>query len=62
MRSSMKAKPPATPLWTTISLFIDNNILPDTNGSSKFTIRAIGHGIDDMLSDFLKPYPTTDKK
>jgi hypothetical protein len=44
------------------SVFMDNNILPDTNGFSKFTIRTIGHGIDAMLSDFLKPYPITDKK
>jgi len=44
------------------SAFMDNNILPDTNGFSKFTIRAIGHGIDEMLGDFLKPYPSTDKK
>ena len=37
--------------------FMDNAIGPDTNGYSKFTIRAVGHGIDDMLKDFLKPYP-----
>ncbi len=37
--------------------FMDNQILPDTNGYTKFTIRAVGHGIDDLLKDFLKPYP-----
>lgn len=37
--------------------FMDNNVIADTNGYSKFTIRAVGHGIDDMLKDFLKPYP-----
>ena len=41
--------------------FLDNQIGPDTNGYTRFTIRAVGHGIDDMLSGFLKPYPEVKK-
>ncbi len=41
--------------------FMDNQVMPGTNGYSKFTIRAVGHGIDDILQDFLKPYPDLKK-
>ena len=41
--------------------FMDNQIGPDTNGYSRYTIRAVGHGIDDILKDFFKPYPETGK-
>ncbi len=41
--------------------FMDNNVIADTNGYSKFTIRAVGHGIDDILKDFFKPYPELKK-
>ena len=41
--------------------FMDNQIMPDTNGYTKFTIRAVGHGIDDLLKDFFKPYPELKK-
>ncbi len=41
--------------------FLDNNIGPDTNGYSRYTIRAVGHGLDDILKDFFKPYPETGK-
>jgi hypothetical protein len=41
--------------------FMDNQIGPDTNGYSRYTIRAVGHGLDDILKDFFKPYPETVK-
>ena len=41
--------------------FLDNQIGPDTNGYTRYTIRAVGHGIDDMLADFFKPYPDLTK-
>lgn len=41
--------------------FLDNQIGPDTNGYTRYTIRAVGHGIDDVLKDFFKPYPETVK-
>lgn len=41
--------------------FLDNQIGPDTNGYTRFTIRAVGHGIDDMLAEFFKPYPEVKK-
>lgn len=41
--------------------FMDNQIGADTNGYSRYTIRAVGHGIDDILKDFFKPYPETRK-
>lgn len=41
--------------------FLDNQIGPDTNGYTRYTIRAVGHGLDDILKDFLKPYPETAK-
>lgn len=40
---------------------VDNNLMPDTNGYTRFTIRAVGHGLDDMLQDFFKPYLETKK-
>jgi len=41
--------------------FLDNQIGPDTNGYTRYTIRAVGHGIDDILKDFFKPYPENSK-
>ncbi len=41
--------------------FMDNQIGADTNGYSRYTIRAVGHGIDDILKDFFKPYPEAGK-
>ena len=41
--------------------FLDNQIGPDTNGYSRYTIRAVGHGLDDILKDFFKPYPEMSK-
>ncbi len=41
---------------------LDNQIGPDTNGYTRYTIRAVGHGIDDLLADFFKPYPEVKKE
>lgn len=41
--------------------FLDNQLGPDTNGYTRYTIRAVGHGLDDILKDFFKPYPETVK-
>jgi len=41
--------------------FLDNQLGPDTNGYTRYTIRAVGHGLDDILKDFFKPYPETAK-
>ena len=41
--------------------FLDNQIGPDTNGYTRYSIRAVGHGLDDILKDFFKPYPEVRK-
>ena len=41
--------------------FMDNQIGADTNGYTRYTIRAVGHGLDDILKDFFKPYPEVAK-
>lgn len=43
------------------SAFMDNQIGADTNGYTRYTIRAVGHGLDDILKDFFKPYPEVAK-
>ena len=41
--------------------FLDNQIGPDTNGYTRDSIRAVGHGLDDILKNFFKPYPEVRK-
>lgn len=41
--------------------FLDNQIGADTNGYTRYSIRAVGHGLDDILKDFFRPYPEIHK-